>query len=537
MNIAKRAFAVGAALAILTAGRTVAQGIGEEKALPRRLADGEEFTLSVKELIRHGKDVFTANWTAQEGQGRPLTKGTGAPLSDPSSPLVFPRNMNRVSATDSNSCAGCHNVPRPGGAGDFVTNVFVLGQRFDFATFDGSDMVPTRGAVDEQGNPVTLQEIANSRQTIGMFGSGFIEMLARQITADLQSIRDGVPPGGMASLQSKGIDFGVIQRDNAGNWITAGVEGLSASALASSGPGDPPDLIIRPFHQAGAVISLRQFTNGAMNHHHGIQTMERFGSGTDADGDGFTNELGIADMTAVSVFQATLDVPGRVIPRDPAFQAAIQQGESLFVSTGCSSCHVPSLPLDNAGWIYSEPNPYNPDGNLRPGDPYHSTHGTLTVNLTQGNLPGPRPKPRQGVVEVMAFTDFKLHDITSGPGDPNREPLDMHQPAGSPAFFAGNSRFLTGRLWGVASQMPFFHHGKFTTLRQAVEAHAGEASGVMANWNALSEGEKDMVIEFLKSLQILPAGTRHPVVDDRGHRIPNWPDFPWTCGQPVPALP
>src|SRR5258708_10967136 len=37
----------------------------------------------------------------------------------------------------------------------------------------------------------------------------------------------------------------------------------------------------------------------------------------DPDGDGFTNELTTADLTAVSLFQATLAVPGRVIPNDP----------------------------------------------------------------------------------------------------------------------------------------------------------------------------------------------------------------------------
>jgi hypothetical protein len=81
-----------------------------------------------------------------------------------------------------------------------VDNVFVLGQRFDFATFDSTDTLPTRGAVDERGNPVALQSIADSRKTIGMFGSGFIEMLARQITADLQAIRDHTAPGTRRAL-------------------------------------------------------------------------------------------------------------------------------------------------------------------------------------------------------------------------------------------------------------------------------------------------------------------------------------------------
>jgi len=102
-----------------------------------------------------------------------------------------------VSGPDANSCADCHAQPFgiAGGHGDIVTNVFVLGQPFDFATFDRLDFLPTKGWVNELGRPVTLQSIANSRVTIGVFGSGFIEMLARQITHDLQAIRDMVAPG------------------------------------------------------------------------------------------------------------------------------------------------------------------------------------------------------------------------------------------------------------------------------------------------------------------------------------------------------
>ena len=79
--------------------------------------------------------------------------------------------------------------------------------------------------------------------------------------------------------------------------------------------------------QARRVVSLREFSNNAFNHHHGIQSTERFGHGADPDGDGFRDELTGADITAVSVFQATLAVPGRVIPRDETIEAAIRRGE------------------------------------------------------------------------------------------------------------------------------------------------------------------------------------------------------------------
>ncbi|MGH7971233.1 MAG: hypothetical protein ACREIC_21140 [Limisphaerales bacterium] len=296
MNTDNRATAMMLSLAIGTLSIRAALSlrateIGREVAIPRHLQDGEEFQIPLRQLIDHGRNLFTAVWTIEEGGGRPLTKGTGAPLQDPSSPLVFPRNFNRISAPDANSCAGCHNLPFgiPGGGGDIVANVFVLGQRFDFATFEHLDTIATRGSLDELFRPVTEQTVANSRATIGMFGSGFIEMLARQITADLQAIRDATPPGELSALVSKGISFGVIIHRPDGAWDTSRVEGLPAPSLATSGPQAPPSLVIRPFHQAGNRVSLRDFSNTAFNHHHGIQSTERFGRDTDPDGDGVVN--------------------------------------------------------------------------------------------------------------------------------------------------------------------------------------------------------------------------------------------------------
>jgi len=484
--------------------------IGQEVAISVHLQDGEEFRTSTRELIAYGKQLFTAMWTSQEGAGRPLTKGTGAALSDASDPLIFPRNFNRVSGPDTNSCSGCHNKPSVGGGGDIANNVFVLGQRFDFATFNSSDGLLSKGVFDERGIPATLQSIANSRKTVGMFGSGFIEMLARQITADLQTQRNSIGSGESKTLVSKGISFGVLRRSADGAWDVSQVEGLAAPSLITTGANNPPSLIIRPFHQAGNVISLRQFTNNAFNHHHGIQSEERFGVGVDADGDGFANELTRADVTAVTLFQATLPVPGQVIPADDDFKAAIRNGADKFVQIGCAGCHVPALPLDKKGWIYTEPNPYNPSGNLRPGDA-----PALEVDLTSDELPQPRLKVKNGVVWVPAFTDMKLHDITSGAGDPNREPLDMNQPAGSAAFFAGNGRFLTRKLWGIANQHSFGHHGLYTTMREAVEAHAGEALGSRLAYQRMSSYDQDSLIEFLKSLQVLPQESRELMVSDK----------------------
>jgi CxxC motif-containing protein (DUF1111 family) len=281
--------------------------------------------------------------------------------------------------------------------------------------------------------------------------------------------------------------------------------------------------VVRPFHQQSQVVSIREFTNNAMNHHHGIQTTERFGKDTDPDGDGVKNEMSRADVTAASVFQATLAVPGRVIPRHPAITKAVWTGEQKFDAIGCTSCHKASLPLTSSAWVFSEPNPFNPPKNLRPGDA-----PPVFVDLTSGSLPGPRLKPKNGVVAVPAYTDLKLHDITTGPDDPNCDPIDMQEGstgatgAANPKFFAGTCKFLTKKLWGAANEPPFFHHGKFTTLREAILAHAGEAQATTTAFKNLSEYEQGSVIEFLKSLQVLPANATSLVVDEHGFSR-QWP--------------
>jgi hypothetical protein len=505
--------------------------IGREVAIPKHLADDDEFKLPLKDLIAYGQKLFCAVWTEQEGGGRPLTKGTGTALSDRTRPLTGVRSFNRISGPDANSCGGCHNAPYgiPGGGGDFVTNVFVLAQRFDFATLDRTDLLPTRGALDEAGKPVTLQDVGNLRATTGLFGAGYLEMLARQITQDLETVRDTVKHGESRALKSKGISFGRIARTRDGLWDTAQVEGLPWPSLISRGSNDPPSLVIRPWHQAGNVVSLREFTNTAFNQHHGIQSTERFGVDTDPDGDGFTNELTRADVTAVSVWQAVLQVPGRVIPNDPSIERAVLLGEKVFEKIGCASCHVSRLPLDKQGWIYTEPSPYNPPGNLRVGQTQ-----TLPVDLNSAILPPPRlhVENETGIVFVPAYTDFKLHDI-SDQDDPISEPLDQNRATWSPKIKDGNRKFLTKRLWGAANEPPFFHHGLFATLRQAVLGHSGEALVSRRGFENLKEDEQDALIEFLKTLQVLPLGTKDLIVDEKFQKK-QWPPSREEESKPIP---
>ncbi|MBC8095602.1 MAG: hypothetical protein H7Y43_07305 [Akkermansiaceae bacterium] len=342
-----------------------------------------------------------------------------------------------------------------------------------------------------------------------MFGSGYIEMLAREMTEELQLLRDGLKLGETVDLVAKGVSFGELTRRSDATWDTRAITGLPRMSIAAPTPLDRPNLIVRPWHQAGNVVSLREFTNNAMNHHHGIQTTERFGLNTDLDGDGFQNEMTRADMTAISLYQAAMAAPGRVIPNDPEIENAVLNGERVFDKAGCARCHISALPLRN--WVFSEPNPYNPATNLRSG-----TVASVYMNLTEKSLPSPRLTPDDsiGLLMVPAYTDLKLHDISDPQETGAAEPLDMNQFVWSDRFGAGNRRFLTKRLWGAANEPPYFHHGLFTTLRQAVLAHHGEALEERRSFQKLPAYDQDSLIEFLKTLQVLPPGTRHLVVDE-----------------------
>ena len=451
--------------------------VGDSGVVSRQIRheDAVAGKVTTNELLAHGRELFSARFNTLDGAGRPGTTGTGSPRPTRSAP----QNFNRVSAPDANSCAGCHNLPFAGGGGDNVANVFVMGQRMPHLNFDA-------GAGDNFKEH-SLREVANERATIGMLGSGYIELLAREITAELhsrrdQAVRDAASQSKAVTipLVAKGIDYGFITAQPSGDLDTSRVSGLDS------------DLIVKPFHQKGVVTSLRQFTNNALNHHHGMQSTERFGKGVDADGDNHRDELIDGDVTALTLWQAALPVPGRVWPGiDGPERRAAERGETLFASIGCAGCHVPELRLNSP--MFSEPNPYNPAGNLRLQD----VSAPLAIDLTIAG-PGPHlPKESNGSVIVHAYTDLKRHDM--GP-QLNNERLEQD---GVPT-----SHFLTKKLWGAVSEPPYLHHGRATTLDEAIRLHGGESTTSRDNYSNLSTADRDAVVEFLHTLQAIEPGSK-----------------------------
>ena len=53
-------------------------------------------------------------------------------------------------------------------------------------------------------------------------------------------------------------------------------------------------------------------------------------------------------------------------------------------------------------------------------------------------------------------------------------------------------------------------------MREAILAHGGEAQAEKDAFVALTDHERNSVIEFLKTLQVLPVGTTTAIVDETG---------------------
>lgn len=463
-------------------------GIGEQPILEQHTneADIENGSIKLKKLRDIGETIFSARWSKLDGQGRPGATGNSNPTHrNPSNDPGF----IRTSGTDSTSCADCHNQPAVGGAGGFVSNVFVLAQNLEPATDSVSP------------------QFSDERNTLGMNGSGAIELLAREMTADLLSIQAAASTQAKSSgadvsaaLTTKGVNFGQIIAHPEGSFDMSGIQGID------------PDLIVKPFSQKGVVNSLRVFSVNAFNQHHGMEAVERFGVGeldssgrvimtNDFDGDGVPDELSIGDITTAVVYQAALNTPGRVVASDPSRRKAAQAGEELFSQIGCSVCHIPTLTLNSP--IFSEPNPYNPAGNYRVRDAQRPFTFDLTKDISKPRL----ESGGNGTAIVHPYTDLKRHVIADAqdPYFANEQLIQNGVPL---------DQFITRKLWDVGSSAPYGHRGDLTTMTEAIMHHAGEARPQREHFAALSPTEQAEIIEFLKQLQVLPDGSPRQVTED-----------------------
>jgi hypothetical protein len=148
-------------------------------------------------------------------------------------------------------------------------------------------------------------------------------------------------------------------------------------------------------------------------------------------------------------FFMRLLAPPTPSPDTPGGTASIARGRQQFTNIGCALCHTPSF-----------------------------TTGNSTVVAL-------RYKP------VNLFSDLLIHDMGVGLAD------------GVSQGQAGPREFRTAPLWGLGQRIFFLHDGRTSDLVETILAHqsdGSEASAVVSKYKALSESEKDDVLNFLRSL-------------------------------------
>lgn len=420
-------------------------------------------------LIDRGRELFSAKFTDLDGAGRPMaTQAILATKRRRPAPQAF----QRLAGPDANSCASCHNDPVVGGAGDFTANVFVS-EGFESADFDTSD-----------------PQFSNERGTNALHGAGLVELLAREMTQDLQAQRRAALQEARSSGES--VEKVLVSKDVRFGSITANPDGtLDVSKI----DGVDTDLTIRPFGQKGVFSSLRQFTVNAMNHHHGMQAEERFGTlwtgSDDFDEDGVKDELGRGDISALVAWQATLEPPTRNADLPEEWLKAAERGETIFAATGCAECHRPTLPLKTL--TFSDPGPFEVAGTLRPEE----TAAPIVHDLELEDWAKTLKRDADGNWLVPLFGDLKRHRIAG-----KREATFGNELLSQ--RFVERDVFLTTELWGVETTAPYGHRGDITTLNKAILSHGGEALNSRDAYADLTDSDRSAIIAFLRTLVIEP---------------------------------
>ena len=420
-------------------------------------------------LEEAGEKLFRAKFTALEGAGRP--GATQAIVPTPSRRADRGRSLfQRTSGSDANACVACHNDPVPGGAGDFVTTTFVS-EGFANAAFDSTD-----------------PQFSNERGSNHLFGSGLIELLAREMSADLARQRHDAlvkardtGASVTVALETKGVAFGRLTAEPDGMVDLTALDGVD------------PDLVVRPFGQKGVMTSLRQFTVNAGNHHMGMQATERFGrrwTGVDDhDGDGHGDEWGEAEISAMVAWQATLPPPIVKRPRDGGWREAAAKGSGLMDEWRCTACHRRALPLKSL--VFADPGPLDAAGTLSGDHVERPAEYDLALTAWAARL----PRNGKGEVMVPLFGDLKRHVMT------DREESRLGNELLSQRFVERDV-WATSELWGVGSTAPYGHRNDFTTLDGIIRAHGGEAAAAKEMYVAGTDDERSALVAFLKTLVI-----------------------------------
>ena len=468
------------------------------------LSDG---SMTLNSLRRVGLEVFTTPFNTLDGFGdgpfanefpttqfghRPTLQGNGLSL--------------RINGLDAQSCNECHSIvtqsTRPptlgiGGVGGLVQTALISPSIIDVADSSDARVSYSPGHLPDLALSSDGKADFNGRFAIPpfLFGGGGVELLAKEMTADLQqalAIARTSQEGSITYLNTHGVHFGFITTLADGE-VELQVEGIGFLDNAALPPEEV--LVVRPFGRKGEKFSMRDFANTAMQFHFGLQPVEVVGEEIDADGDGVVNEATVFEMSALHVFSVANPVPFM-----ETLDLSGQRGFSNFQSIGCAACHIPVLKTRDRYLPLAFPE--------SPQDPSENVY--LEVDLVEVGF---EPVPGENGVFVPLFADLKRHDM----GDDLKEDFESAE--------ISNREFTTARLWGVADTAPYLHDGRATTLFQAINAHGGESQASRDAFLDLSVDEQKQLIDFLKQLRT-PNQPNQELLNPQGPEDPNVSETP-----------
>jgi mono/diheme cytochrome c family protein len=415
--------------------------------------------------IRRGRQLFNRKFSREQGVGPIVGDGLG----DINTKL-------ELGAGFSDSCAGCHGLPR-GSAG-----------------FGG--VVVTR---------------PDSRNAPHLFGLGLREMLGDEITAELRVRRDQAMAAARGSqsrvvqeMIAKGVQYGHIAVSPDGSVDTSHLRGID------------PDLRVRPFFAHGGAFSIREFVVGALQNEMGMQAVDPdllqaatgrrlvtpagmvldgsidkldpppvASASTDADNDGVVNEAPEAVIDYMEFYLLNYFKPAH----DEQSEIT-SHGRDVFNRIGCASCHVANLVINSDRRVADVETVYDPVNGVFNGLFATATPLFEAVDDSSGFYTVKQPALKPFLVRDI-FTDFKRHDL--GPGFHERN-------------YDGTMRkeFMTLPLWGVGSTPPYGHDGRSMTLNDVILRHGGEAQVARDAYASLGRLDRQDMLDFLNSLILFP---------------------------------
>ena len=191
------------------------------------------------------------------------------------------------------------------------------------------------------------------------------------------------------------------------------------------------------------------------------------------DGECGTGVVSISDLSALSVFIATLERPFM-----ERLSKRARRGYKIFREVGCVGCHKPLLTTERDELPLRFPEVA--------AEPFANVF--YEVDLTQG--PAHFDRKKKGGLLVPLFADLKRHDMGAGLKEDFALVSEQR-----------NREFTTARLWGIADSAPYLHDGRATTLTDAILAHGGEAQIVRDAFADLPDTGKKNLLAFLRSLR------------------------------------